>query len=1184
MKQSRRLSIAAFCAAAALCIGISACDDDAGSNNKAKINESCSDKNPCEDGLVCGDEGKCVKEDTPKDPEEKAQEGESCDSETVCEDGLECGEDGVCVQSDSPSDPVDPGQKTDPCEGVTCPDGQQCLNAKCYDPECIDGDHEKACDSGQMCSKGECIDDGCQDKTCESGEICVKGLCEDELCHTSSVVCNDGSTCVKGACVDNECLAKSCDDGLTCVKGACVYPACVGKDACDIGKICNASGDCVFETEPKLVVSATDTQTDENGDSAVIGVSLNNVPTSDVTVTCELSPESAAAEAEVSCENIVFNADNYSEPLMITVVGLPDKLIDEDQQYKLILKSTSEDSDFNGLSAEIDMVNLNVDKVGVTVSDAENLVTSESGSTATFNVVLNSMPTSDVTFVVSTDNADYGIIVGGEDNKLTVTFTPENWNVPQTITVKGVDDDEAVNTEDHVYKVMFEDTQSEDVNYKDLPISPINVTNLDNDIPDAFLDKTEIETTETGAPVDVRVRLGLEPQKPVTMMLMLCETEDCNTETKEAVLLTPEQVTLDANNYKEGVVISIQGQPDNIIDGDQKYFARLVFVSQDNRYANALKDGKFIKGVNKDVDEAGLLKSYTDTTVSESGSSVDIGVSLLSIPAENVTVSVASNNKDEMRATPASLVFTPENWNVPQTVTAKGMEDLVVDGDQTSQIVFKLSTEGDTPFNNIEDKLDIVTLDNDVAEIVVASTGMMVAEDSGATIEFKVSLKAQPDQNVMVNMRSTDESELVINGQIALQFTPENWNAPQTVLLKVVDDSFADGTKSVWIEMESTSADDIFDGLKARTETYMITDNESASVSVSATKQIFKPGETNTATVTVSLSSPPEKDVPVKLNSPNSSAIKFSKSDLVFTTENWATKQTVTMTTTASAAPSAKFVGSISATANGSGSYTNLKSNEVPVTLYAFLSQNFGYLGKEESVTLLPGNYRLQVWGAEGNAQYDGGIAGKGGYSIGTYKLNAKTTFYVNVGGKPYNGGGSAQCAGGGATHIATASGLLSALSGKQSSVLIVAGGGGGGERETGGYGGGTTGNNGLRGSGNCGPVTVTATGANQSAGGAPGTVNNGYGSGSKGVFGKGGDGNCTSLVSGGCDTGAGGGGGWYGGGGIPYCGAGGGGSGHIGTGVSGSTYPGNMSFVAPGGTTETGHSGTGYARITLLD
>lgn len=69
-----------------------------------------------------------------------------------------------------------------------------------------------------------------------------------------------------------------------------------------------------------------------------------------------------------------------------------------------------------------------------------------------------------------------------------------------------------------------------------------------------------------------------------------------------------------------------------------------------------------------------------------------------------------------------------------------------------------------------------------------------------------------------------------------------------------------------------------------------------------------------------------------------------------------------------------------------------------------------------------------------------------------------------------------------------------------------------------------------------------------------------------------------------------GGGGGYYGGGGggkngsLDRYGGGGGGSGYIGGVTNGQTIAGNQSFTAPGGGTETGHSGNGYARITLIE
>ena len=131
---------------------------------------------------------------------------------------------------------------------------------------------------------------------------------------------------------------------------------------------------------------------------------------------------------------------------------------------------------------------------------------------------------------------------------------------------------------------------------------------------------------------------------------------------------------------------------------------------------------------------------------------------------------------------------------------------------------------------------------------------------------------------------------------------------------------------------------------------------------------------------------------------------------------------------------------------------------------------NFAYNGSEETFDITQtGTYKLEVWGAQGGGSIMNGSSSSttsyGGYSVGYVDLNSGDTLYINVGGKGqnavnganstggYNGGGDgtwdradneAAGAGGGATHIATKSGLLSSLSGNNDKILIVAGGGGG--------------------------------------------------------------------------------------------------------------------------------------------
>lgn len=76
-------------------------------------------------------------------------------------------------------------------------------------------------------------------------------------------------------------------------------------------------------------------------------------------------------------------------------------------------------------------------------------------------------------------------------------------------------------------------------------------------------------------------------------------------------------------------------------------------------------------------------------------------------------------------------------------------------------------------------------------------------------------------------------------------------------------------------------------------------------------------------------------------------------------------------------------------------------------------AMNFDYTGAVQEVTLNPGKYILECWGAQGGYRTDSSKGGKGGYSVGTIDLQASTKLFVYVGGQAtttsggFNGGGS---------------------------------------------------------------------------------------------------------------------------------------------------------------------------------
>ena len=60
---------------------------------------------------------------------------------------------------------------------------------------------------------------------------------------------------------------------------------------------------------------------------------------------------------------------------------------------------------------------------------------------------------------------------------------------------------------------------------------------------------------------------------------------------------------------------------------------------------------------------------------------------------------------------------------------------------------------------------------------------------------------------------------------------------------------------------------------------------------------------------------------------------------------------------------------------------------------------NCSYSGSAKNITLPPGRYKLEVWGAQGGYRSSSTYGGLGGYSVGTITLTEATTVYVYAGG-----------------------------------------------------------------------------------------------------------------------------------------------------------------------------------------
>ncbi|SVE20239.1 uncharacterized protein METZ01_LOCUS473093, partial [marine metagenome] len=186
-----------------------------------------------------------------------------------------------------------------------------------------------------------------------------------------------------------------------------------------------------------VTLSKTTASATEGGSADAFTVVLDYHPTSDVVVTVTSSDTGEAQVNGTSPATLTFTVGNWSTPQTVTVTAVDDAGDDGNQDVALtvaVVDASSAD-EFDGTADQtVTATTTDNDTAGFTLSTTSASVT-EGGSTATFTVVLDSEPSSDVVLSVSSGDTGEATVSAS-----TLTFTAGNWNATQTVTVAGVDD------------------------------------------------------------------------------------------------------------------------------------------------------------------------------------------------------------------------------------------------------------------------------------------------------------------------------------------------------------------------------------------------------------------------------------------------------------------------------------------------------------------------------------------------------------------------------------------------------------------------------------------------------------------------------------------------------------------------------------------------------------------------
>lgn len=656
--------------------------------------------------------------------------------------------------------------------------------------------------------------------------------------------------------------------------------------------------DAAYAALPELDVALSNTDDDsagitvnapgnlataERGDSTFFTIVLNSQPIADVSIGLLSSDQ---GEGTVSPGKLTFTRDNWAAPQVVTIKGVDDAMADGSQPYRIITQhALSDDPSYNDMNpANVDVTNTDDDSPGITVKlEGQVLSTTEMGGSAKFTVVLNSQPTGDVEIGVSSSNGAEGTVSPGN-----LKFTLDNWNAPQTVTVKGVNDDVADGNQ--IYRVALAAAHSGDPNYNGRDPNDISVSNIDDDSAGIrVLGAEMLATSEGGATATFQVVLNSKPTAEVGIGLSSSDTTEGT--------VSPALLTFTTSNWAAPQTVTVKGVDDDVADGNQNFrVVTAAAVSDDAQYSKIDAPNPTVSNV--DNDSPGITVKFTPATglsTSEQGGTASFTVVLNSQPTADVVVPLHSSNTKEGTISPSSLLFTPANWAAPRTVTVTGVEDQVADGTQPYSVQTDPATSGDAKYATL-DALDVPVgnIDNDSAGITV-SDATANTKENGPSASFTIVLNSEPKQDVSIALSSSDTSEGAVS-PTSVTFTALNWSAPQKITITGVNDEVADGMQQYTIETApAVSKDGGYSGIDARDVSLTNIDDDSAGITVSAAK-----GDTtedgDTTTFTIVLNSQPTGTVEIPISSSKTAEGTVSVNAVTFTSTDWAAPKTVTVT------------------------------------------------------------------------------------------------------------------------------------------------------------------------------------------------------------------------------------------------------------------------------------------------
>ncbi|MCA9904806.1 MAG: hypothetical protein KC547_13210, partial [Anaerolineae bacterium] len=393
-------------------------------------------------------------------------------------------------------------------------------------------------------------------------------------------------------------------------------------------------------------------------------------------------------------------------------------------------------------------------------------------------------------------------------------------------------------------------------------------SSLPNMAPTASITLTEsggsTSVTEGGPNDTFTLNAGTNPTATVT--IPISASVQCEVSTNGVNFFVNTNVILPAGSTAAQTV-TVRAVDDNVVETSQSCTITTGDPTSGDSSYNALT-ASAVPDVSVSITEndvAGYNFSSTPPAeMSENGGTYTILMTLTGGPLANVTINFSAGPASACTlASAASHTFDSGTFWVPFPIVVNGVDDILIDGNQTCTITMTKSSTapGYSSLGNPPNQTVTVTDDDTPGYVITGPTPASMSENGGSST-VTLALMSVPSADVNFTFSASPASACTLATAANYTFNAGNYNTPFPITVNGVNDALADGNQTCTITLSKTSTAAGYDVLaNPANQTVTVTDDEVVAFVLTGPTPASMSENGGTSTVTLALNSAPNADV-----------------------------------------------------------------------------------------------------------------------------------------------------------------------------------------------------------------------------------------------------------------------------------------------------------------------------------